>query len=476
MRVCFTNLGCKLNQAELEEQARRFHAAGHRVVASLDDADLHVVNTCTVTHVAARASRKTARRGSRRGSGSAAGGRGDRTGGIKTVLTGCWATEAVAEAEALPGVELVVPNSGKEELLAAVHERFPEAIPEAAAVAVGDDPPLPVPASFPGGELPFGNTRAAVKIEDGCNVGCTFCIIPLTRGRQRSRPVADVVADVHALVERGAREVVVEGVQISHYRHRGSSLADLVEAVLAETAVPRLRLTSIAPWSLDDRLIELWGDRRLCRHLHLSLQSGCDATLARMRRPYTAADYAVAVERLRAAVPGVAVTTDVIAGFPGESEAEFADSLAFVERIGFSRIHAFPYSTRAGTAAQALPGHLAPAVKKRRMAALLAVAAASERRFRQAAVGDTLEVLWERRREGVGRGGVVQGTSDNYLRVSALRGSALGMSAADGPRPALNTLGRARVERLADEGVWGVPLASSGAEDRRLPRAVEVAS
>lgn len=458
MRVCFTNLGCKLNQAELEEQARRFHAAGHRVVASLEEADLHVVNTCTVTHVAARASRKVARRGHR-----LSGRRGDAATGVRTVLTGCWATQAPDAAAELPGVELVVPNAGKDGLLEAVHERFPDAVPEAAPVGGALDAAGAIPATFPStgypvAELPFGNTRAAVKIEDGCNVGCTFCIIPLTRGRQHSRPVADVVADVRALVARGAREVVVEGVQISHYRHGGAGLADLVAAVLGDTAVPRLRLTSIAPWSFDERLYELWSDPRLCRHVHMSLQSGCDATLARMRRPYTAAEYAAVAARLRAAVPGVALTTDVIAGFPGETDEEFAASLAFVEQIGFSRVHAFPFSTRAGTAAEALPDHLSPAVKKRRMAALLEVAAASERRYRESWVGETLEVLWERRRERA-LDGILQGTSDNYLRVSAVE------TGGAAPPPEPNTLGRVRVERLADEGVWGVPLTA----DERAP-------
>ena len=233
---------------------------------------------------------------------------------MRTVLTGCYATGSPEQAARLAGVDLVVPNDRKEGLLALVHEAFPElraAPPDPAVVA---DPPPFVP-------LAFGNTRTLVKIEDGCNMRCAFCIIPSTRGRQRSRPLPEVVAEVRSMAEAGVREVVVTGVQISHYRWRGRTLYDLVVALLEETAIPRIRLTSLAPWAFDRRLLGLLAHPRVCRHVHLSLQSGCDATLERMRRPYTSAAYAALVEEIRAAVPGIAVTTDVIVGFPGESEA-----------------------------------------------------------------------------------------------------------------------------------------------------------
>ena len=393
MRVHFTNLGCKLNQAEIERLARDFTAAGHEVVGSLAEADLHVVNSCTVTHVAARASRKAAGRARREG----------RI--VRTVLTGCHASERPEEAARLAGVDLVVPNADKDRLLDRVHEAFP-----------GAEPELPVPYV----PLPFGNTRALVKVEDGCNMRCSFCIIPFTRGAQRSRPLPEIVDEIRGLLRQGYREIVVTGVQISAYRWNGLRLADLVRMLLAETDVPRLRLTSIAPWDLDERLLDLWHDRRLCRHLHLSLQSGSTATLARMRRPYTSASYLALLDRVRAAIPGAAITTDVIVGFPGETDAEFTESLATVKAARFAKIHAFPYSPRPGTEAERMPGQIPPEIKKERMEKLLALAAQAERDFQTVHLGTCQTVLWERPKDGMG-----QGLTDNYLRVLSPAGAVL---------------------------------------------------
>ena len=388
MRIHFTNLGCKLNQAEVERLARETLAAGHQVVESLAEADLHVVNTCTVTHLAARDSRKTAGRGAR------------VRPGLRTVVTGCWATEEPAEAARIAGVGLVVPNAEKHLLLEKIHAAFPEEAPSEAP----EMPYLP---------LPVGHTRALIKIEDGCNMRCAFCIIPSTRGRQRSRPLEEVVAEARSLAEAEFGEIVLTGVQISAYRDpAGRRLVDLVRAVLRDASMPRLRLTSIAPWDLDERLLSLWEDPRLCRHLHLSLQSGATATLRRMRRPYTAESYGRLLERVRTAVPGVGITTDVIAGFPGETESEFAESLAFVESARFAKVHAFPFSPRQGTEAAGLPGQVPPEVKKERMARLLAAADAGEIAFRRSQLGSRATVLWERPRAGMGHG-----LTDNYLRV-----------------------------------------------------------
>ncbi|HSK81299.1 MAG TPA: tRNA (N(6)-L-threonylcarbamoyladenosine(37)-C(2))-methylthiotransferase MtaB [Thermoanaerobaculia bacterium] len=398
MRVHFTNLGCKLNQAEIERLARELTAAGHRVVGSLEEADLHVVNSCTVTHVAAKSSRKAAGRARRGGLP------------VRTVLTGCHASENPEEAARIAGVDLVVPNHEKDQLVARVHAAFPEAVPEI------PEPELPVPFV----PLPFGNTRALVKVEDGCNMRCSFCIIPATRGRQRSRPVAEVVAEVRGLVRTGYREIVVTGVQISAYRSGEVRLAGLTRAILQETDVPRLRLTSIAPWDLDEELLDLWEDRRLCRHLHLSLQSGATETLRRMRRPYTAESYLQLLERVRAAIPGVAVTTDVIVGFPGETDGEFRASLETVVAAGFARVHVFPYSARPGTEAAGMPGPVSPGEKKERMERMLDLAARAEEGFRRFHLGTTATVLWEKPRDGMG-----QGLTDNYIRVLSEDGAAL---------------------------------------------------
>lgn len=436
MKVYFTNLGCKLNQAELEKLAREFHFAGHRVVARLEEADLHVVNSCTVTHRAARDSRKVARRGPR------------RRPGMRTVLTGCYATGSPEEAAALAGVDLVVPNAEKDRLLDRVHEAFPEARPESPRrTPWSDGPPGAGPLEVPFVPLAFGNTRTLVKVEDGCNVGCTFCIIPSTRGRQRSRPIPEVVAEVRSMAAAGFREVVVTGVQISHYRWEGRRLCDLVEALLEETSVPRIRLTSIAPWAFDRRLLDLLREERVCRHVHMSLQSGCDATLKRMRRPYRTSAYRALVDEVRTAVPGVAVTTDVIVGFPGETAGEFETSRRFVEAVGFARTHVFSYSPRAGTAAASLPERVPPGTVKARAAAMIETAAAGERSFREAHLGRTVRVLWEGRkgRRRPGRYGW-HGLTDNYLRVEA-----------DAPAEARleNVVTDARVVALAGDGVRG---------------------
>jgi threonylcarbamoyladenosine tRNA methylthiotransferase MtaB len=422
VRVFLSNVGCKLNQAELEALARRFVAAGHRVVDTLAAADLHVVNSCTVTHVAARDSRKLVRRGRRVNPR------------LRTVLTGCHVAAARHEIEAMAEADLVVSNDEKDDLVERVHEAFPEATERR------DEAPVPVPYV----PLEFGNSRALVKIEDGCNMRCAFCVIPSTRGRQRSRFADVVVREVARLAAGGFAEIVLTGVQISSYRDGGTGLFELVRRILGETALPRLRLTSIAPWEFDRRLLGLFAGGRLCRHFHLSLQSGCDATLRRMRRPYRAASFARRVGEIRAMVPGVAVTTDVIVGFPGESEADFEDSLAFCRRIGFARLHAFPFAPRPGTAAATMADPVPHAVIRRRMARLLEVARGSRQAFERRQLGSRTEALWERRRDGRW-----QGTTDNYLRVVS--------PAAVGPPP--QTLQAVRITGASDVGLRARPLA-----------------
>ena len=425
MKVFFTNLGCKLNQAEVDRFSRQFLAAGHSLASGLEDAELHVVNSCTVTHLAARDSRKIARRGGRLNPA------------MKTVLTGCYATEQPLDAADLEGVDLVVTNDVKDELLARVHDAFPDHVPDRL------DDTLPVPYV----PLDFGHTRAMVKIEDGCNMKCSFCIIPSTRGPQRSRPVEEVVREVQALTDGGYREIVVTGVQISEYDYDGRRLYDLVSTLLDRTTAPRLRLTSIAPWKFDDRLLELWQSDRLCRHIHMSLQSGCSATLKRMRRPYSADQYAALADKMRRFIPGLALTTDVIVGFPGETDEEFADSLAFVERLAFSKPHVFTFSTRAGTHAETLPDHVDHAVKKERTVAMIAVGERTEAEFYESQLGSVLPVVWEGRRHGRR-----MGLTDNYIRVATARGGDLAGEAGfcrllhkDGPvviaEPVLSALG-----------------------------------
>ena len=400
MRVFLTNLGCKLNQAELESLARKFLAEGHQIVGDLAAADLHVVNSCTVTHVAARDSRKIARRGRRLNPE------------MRTVLTGCYVDSDPAEARALAGVDLVVPNADKDNLLDRIRLAFPANLPD------------PVPThQLPYAPLEFGNSRALVKIEDGCNMPCAFCIIPSTRGAQRSRAPQEIVSEVRGLAGAGFQEIVLTGVQISSYRFDGLRLYDLTTLLLDTTDVPRVRLTSIAPWQFDFRLLDLVSSGRVCRHFHLSLQSGCDRTLERMRRPYTSAEFAELVTSIRRAVPGVALTTDLIIGFPGETDSEARSSLRFTEEIGFARIHAFPYSVRKGTEAAEMSEQVPYDLKRDRMAAALELARTSERHFLHEQIGTETQVVFERTR-GAGR----MGTSDNYLRVFSETPGSVGTS------------------------------------------------
>lgn len=392
MKVFLSNLGCKLNQAEIDSMARQFQAHGHTVVPSLCEADLHVVNSCTVTQAAARDSRKVIRRGRR------------QRPELKTVVTGCWATGSSQEANALDGVDLVVGNALKDDLVGEVHRHF------GTTDGVGLSSATEIPVSFV--PLRFGPTRGLVKIEDGCNMSCAFCIIPSTRGRQRSRSVADVVDEVRGLVAGGYEEIVVTGVQISSYRSGQAGLVELVEALLAGSDVGRLRLTSIAPWEFDRRLLPLLKLPRLCRHLHFSLQSGCRETLRRMRRPYSPDDFRQLVTLVRRDVPGLAVTTDVIVGFPGESDEEFEESLEFVTEMEFAKTHVFRYSERPGTIAAGLSDPVDVRVRKERVQRMLEVAATAERRFRLQQLGTDARVLWEERRADGWRG-----MTDNYIRV-----------------------------------------------------------
>ena len=390
MRVHLSNLGCKLNQAEIESLARQFTARGHRVVSSIEAADVHVINSCTVTHVADRSSRKLARKASRI----------DAT--IKTVITGCYATAAADEAAQLHGVNLVVDNTDKAQLVDAVVNAFPE--------LANSEPE----SAFPYGESATASSRSrvAVKIEDGCNMNCSFCIIPMTRGSQVSRPAEDIKREVAQLVSAGYQEVILTGVQISSYRWQEMRLFDLVVAVLPVMQSARLRLTSIAPWNFDPRLLDLLRDGSVCPHVHLSLQSGYDRTLDRMKRPYSMDDFEVLVDAIRQAQPETAITTDVIVGFPGETSADFDRSLDNVTQLGFAKIHAFPYSIRPGTTAALLENQVQPQVMRARMQQMLEVAEHAEQDFYQQQQGRQLQVLWESLNADT-----MHGTSCNYVKV-----------------------------------------------------------
>ncbi len=408
-RVALETLGCKLNQAETESMARELAAAGYEVVDSVAEADVYILNTCTVTHLADRKARNLLRQAHR------------RNGRARLIAIGCYAERSPQALARIEGVDLVLGNEQKAQVLS----RLPE---------LGCPSPL-------AGHRPYkyGRNRSFLKIQDGCSNYCSYCIVPLVRCRVESVPAAQVIAEVKKRVDGGVKEAVLTGTEVGAYESDGVNLTGLLKRVLAETGVIRLRLSSLQPQEITAGLLALWKDSRLCPQFHLSLQSGSDAVLGRMGRLYRTADYRRAVALIREAVPDVAITTDVIAGFPGETEAEFEESYGFCRQMGFARIHVFPYSPRPGTEAAVMPGQVAEGVKRERVRKLLALAGESARSFQQRFLGRTMPVLWEQK-----SGGVWSGYTVNYIRVYTKSNDDLA-----------NQLRPVKLENIYRDGVWG---------------------
>lgn len=362
-----------------------------------EGADIIVINTCAVT---AQAERKTRHevRSLHRDNPEA-----------RIAVIGCYPTLRPETSANFPAVEWVVPNADKSRA-AEIIDATPQ--PETRS------PKLETRNPKPETSVPL-RTRAFVKVQDGCDHHCTYCIVRLLRGPSRSRTVEKVVAEIQALVEGAeCKEAVLTGASLGAYGHDlglEAGLSKLVEAVLTQTDIARLRLSSLEPWEIDEAFFALWEDSRLCRQLHLPLQAGCDETLRRMGRPITTARFARLVEAARAAIPGLAVTTDVMVGFPGEDEAAFRASYNFVKQMDFAKLHVFPYSPRPGTPAARLSHRVDREVCDERAQAMRELGAEQRARFRESFIGCELEVLWEKR----WRDGRWAGWSDNYIRVVA---------------------------------------------------------
>jgi len=389
--VSILTLGCKLNQSDSEAIARRLIGEGVRVVdRPAAGADAVVVNSCSVTHVADRKARHLVRQARRLSPGA------------QVILTGCYAETAPPGIAAAIGADVVLPNAGK----ASIAGRLLEYL------AARGDPAGGCPTHLREGL----RTRAFIKIQEGCNELCAFCIVPYTRGREVSTPVERVVEQAQERQAEGVVEVVLTGTQLGNYgRDLGWAEAGprrLLRALLEQTQLPRIRLSSLQAQDVSPDLLALWADGRLCPHFHLPLQSGSDSVLRQMRRRYTAADYRHAVALIRDRLPGVAITTDVIAGFPGETEADFEATLRLCEEMQFAAIHCFPYSRRPHTGAAIMPGHLPAPLRRERLERLLALAGESSRTFRRRFLGGTLDVLWEQQQAGLW-----QGLTGNYIRV-----------------------------------------------------------
>ena len=428
MKIYLDTVGCRLNQSEIETMARQFRAAGHEIVASAQGADLAVVNTCAVTSDAAADSRQMIRHLA-------------RAGVPQIIPTGCWTTLQPKEAANLPNVRKVVSNSEKENLVAQFNSEFRIQNSEFDLEPLSRQP-------LPGLHR---RTRAFIKIQDGCDNACTFCITTVARGEGRSRPLADVIRDIQFALAGGTKETVLTGVHLGSWGQEwGQHLRELVRAILDQTDTPRLRLSSLEPWDLDADFFGLWRDRRLCGHLHLPLQSGSRSVLKRMARKTTPESFRELVAAARSVMPEAAVTTDVIAGFPGESEDEFAETLDFVREMDFAGGHVFAYSARPGTAAARMKGQIRPEVRKKRNAVLREAFEESAQAYRQKFVGRRMSVLWESVSELDEWGWQMEGWTENYLRVRAASSS-----------PRWNELDEVELVEASGEGLKGVLRVSS---------------
>ncbi|MBI2165104.1 MAG: tRNA (N(6)-L-threonylcarbamoyladenosine(37)-C(2))-methylthiotransferase MtaB [Chloroflexi bacterium] len=418
--------GCKLNLADSEALARELERSGCRIVTEREQADVYVLNTCTVTREADSKARQAVRAYMRQFPGSV------------VMVTGCYAQRSPGELESIPGVSLVVGNRAKGGLAGSILGLIEGAHGPRAS---GDDTSWPT--------IPLRH-RAMVKIQEGCNQVCAYCIVPKVRGRERSVPPEALTAQVRERLKEGYREVVLTGTQLGSYGFDvpGTSLEALVRGLMEETSLERLRVSSLQPQELTEGLLGLWAryPTRLCPHFHMPLQSSSDAVLRRMRRRYGADLYAETVQRIRQTVPEAAVTTDVIVGFPGETEEDFQRTLDFCQGMGFAAIHVFPYSVRPGTGAAHMREKVNGESLSTRRRALAELGRGLAAAFRQRCVGQVRQVLWERERE---LGGVKlwEGLTDTYLRVQCL--SSRGLA---------NQIAPARLERCTGQVLWAKPL------------------
>lgn len=398
MKAAFYTLGCKVNQNETGALQQIFRAAGYSIVPATQTADVYVVNSCTVTAGGDAKSRQWLRRAKRENPASV------------TVLTGCF-PQAFPAAALLPEADVVTGTAGRARILQNVQTYL------ATGQRIVDITPHQKGETFE--ELPLeampDRTRAFVKIEDGCNRRCAYCIIPTARGPVRSRDEANIIAELHTLAAAGHKEVVFTGINLPSYgRDTGTNLADIVEKAAQVSGIERIRLSSLDPDLITEEQVRRFAAvEKLCPSFHLSLQSGCNATLRRMRRPYTTAQYAEAANMLRALVPSASLTTDVIVGFPGEDEDEFAQNLAFVRQMQFLKVHVFPFSPRPGTPAATMENQTTPGQRSARTHAMQTTADAERAAWIAARRGETHAILLETKRPD----GQYTGYTKNYIPI-----------------------------------------------------------
>jgi threonylcarbamoyladenosine tRNA methylthiotransferase MtaB len=386
MKIAVQTLGCKLNQAETESLGRQFVEAGYELVQNPSEADVYILNTCTVTRTADAKARHLLRAAHRQNPNAF------------IIATGCYAQRVPSELENIEGVNRVVDNNEKSNLLQVLKTILPK---------------VQTIRTLTTAAAPF-RTRSFLKIQDGCQNYCTYCIVPFVRVNETSVPPDSIIDEIKRREAEGYQEIVLTGTRVGGYNFSGLDLRGLLQRILVETKIPRIRLSSIQPQEISPELITLWKKNRLCPHFHLSLQSGSAGVLERMNRRYSPEDYQNVLDLIRQEVLAVAITTDVIVGFPGETDKEFEESLALCKEFGFARIHVFSYSPRTGTEAARMTGQVPEKVKKERSRRMLALAEESARKFKESFAGETLDVLWEKQTED----GDWTGITGNYIRVS----------------------------------------------------------
>lgn len=397
MLVHLKTLGCRLNEAELETWAQAFQNAGHQITRKVDEAQAVIINSCAVTADAARKSRQLIRRVHRDNPTA------------KLVVSGCYATLNEDEAAQLLGVDLVVSNKDKNQLV------------EQTLSALNFET-MPAMSTEPGETSLFsrGRQRAFIKVQDGCRYRCTFCIVTVARGEEVSRPVQAIIDEINTLHQQGINEVILTGVHLGGYGGEiDCNLTDLIKSILANTEVPRIRLGSLEPWELPADFFDLFQNPRLMPHLHLPLQSGADSVLRRMARRCKTEEFAQIVKQARQQIKDFNITTDIIVGFPGETEQEWQQSFDFIKSVGFGHIHIFTYSSREGTKASTLPNQVTNEIKKQRSKQLHELAETMKHSFVEQNINKTFPVLWEGQKQVLNDNQqLVFGYTPNYLKVA----------------------------------------------------------
>lgn len=402
-KIAFYTLGCKVNQADTASMENLFLRSGHQLVSFDGEADVYIINTCVVTNTGQRKSRQTIHRAIRKNPNAL------------IVVTGCYPQTAAEEVKAIAGVDMIIGNQDRAQIVQLVEERLAHRQTDTL------DAVHKLTASTAFEEMAAGDitdkTRAFLKIQEGCNQFCTYCIIPYARGPLRSRSLESIRTETQRLISAGFKEIVLIGIHLGCYGKEnpdGPTLYDAVKTVLDVPGVQRLRLGSLESVEVEPRLLTLMQeDARFCRHLHLPLQSGCDKTLQAMHRPYTTAKFKTLLADIKTKVPDIAITTDVIVGFPGETETDFETTCKFADSCGFSKMHIFPFSARKGTPAEKFTGAVTEAVKKERADILGRIDETMHKTFLQAMVGQNAEVLFE---QPAGED-YFEGLTGNYQRV-----------------------------------------------------------